>query len=191
MMTTLKRLRPTPGALIGTIALVFALSGAAVAADGTVQTNDIAKKAVTGSKIAKDAVKSGKILDGKIKAKDLAEGVIPAVPEQAYGRIARNGSTAAPGTGAVGIVGVAAGATGVTCYDLAFTPISGTATVAQEGGPARPGATVELQIGSEPGCAAPYTDAATATRALSSADPVVQPLDEPANRDLYVEFIGG
>jgi len=190
-VTTLKSLRPTPGALIGTIALVFAFSGAAMAADGTVNTNDLAKRAVTGSKIAKDAVKGGKILDGKVKAKDLAEGVIPDVPQQAYGRINRNGTTAAPAAGAVGITGVAPGGTGVTCYDLAFTPVSGSATVAQEGAEARPGATVELQIGAQPGCAAPYTDAATASRALSNADPVAQPLDEPANRDLYVEFIGG
>jgi hypothetical protein len=185
---TLTRLRPTPGALIGTIALVFALSGAAVAANGKVQTNDIAKRAVTGSKIARDAVKSGKILDGKVKAKDLAEGV---VPEQAYGRINREGGTAALAAGAVGITGVAAGTPGVTCYDLASAPVSGSATIAEEDPAGRPGATVELQIGAQPGCVAPHTDAATETRAFTSADPVVQPLDEPANRDLYVQFIGG
>jgi hypothetical protein len=190
-VTTLRRLRPTPGTLIGMIALVFAFSGIAVAADSTVNTNDIAKRAVTGSKIAQDAVKGGKILDGKVKAKDLAEGVIPVVPQQAYGRINRNGAAAAPAAGTVGITGVAPGDTGVTCYDLAFTPVSGSATVAQEGAAVRPGATVELQVGAQPGCAAPYTDAATATRALSSADPVTQPLDEPANRDLFVQFIGG
>lgn len=190
-MTTLRRLRPTPGTLIGVIALVFAFSGVAVAVDGTVNTNDLAKRAVTGSKIAKDAVKGGKILDGKVKAKDLADGVIPDVPEQAYGRINRDGTTAAPADGAVGVTGVAAGGAGVVCYDLAFTPVSGSATIAQEAPDARPGATVELQIGAAPGCVAPYTDAATATRAFTNADPVVQPLDQPANRDLYVEFIGG
>ena len=50
-------LRPTPGVLIGVIALVFAFSGAAVAAK-TIQTNDIAKRAVTGKRIARDAVKT-------------------------------------------------------------------------------------------------------------------------------------
>ena len=67
----IRNLRPTPGVLIGAIALVFAFTGAAVAA-GEINTNDIAKKTVTGSRIAKDAVKSAKIADGKIKAKDLA-----------------------------------------------------------------------------------------------------------------------
>jgi hypothetical protein len=189
-MTRIKRLRPTPGTLISTIALVFALSGAAVAANGTVTTEDIAKRAVTGPKIAKDAVKSGKIVDGKVKAKDLAAGVVPTVPSQAYGRINRHGSTAAPTSNSVGITGVAPGDTGITCYDLAFTPISGSATVVEDGGVAsRPGATAELHLGAYPGCAAPYTDAATSTRALRTASPVSQPLDEPANRHLYVQFI--
>jgi hypothetical protein len=190
-MTRIKRLRPTPGTLIATIALVFAMSGAAVAANGTVTTEDIAKRAVTGPKIAKDSVKSGKIVDGKIKAKDLATDVIPEVPSHAYGRINRTAGNAAPAAGAVGITGVAAGPTGITCYDLAAAPVSGSATVVEEGPADRPGATVELLIGAHPGCAAPYTDAATSTRALSTASPVAQPLDEAANRDLYVQFIGG
>jgi hypothetical protein len=190
-MTRMKRLRPTPGTLIGTIALVFAFSGAAVAANGTVNTEDIAKRAVTGPKIAKDSVKSGKIVDGKVKAKDLAEGVIPAVPNQAYGRINRTATSAAATSNSVGITGVAAGSTGITCYDLAVVPVSGSATIVEEGPADRPGATAELQIGAHPGCAAPYTDAATSTRALSTASPVAQPLDDHANRDLYVQFIGG
>ncbi len=125
----IKRLRPTPGVLIGTIALVFAFTGGAVAAQ-TVNTNDIAKKAVTGSRIAKDAVKSGKIADGKIKAKDLASDVIPEVPAQAYGRVNKNGNTVAPETGAVGIAGTSSGGDGLICYDLATLPVSGTASVA-------------------------------------------------------------
>lgn len=189
-MRTLKRLRPTPGALIGTVALVFAFTGGAVAAS-KIQTNDIAKRAVTGSKIARDAVKGGKIADGKVKAKDLADGVIPDVPQQAYGRVNKDGANVAPVAGAVGITGVANGGPGVICYDLAFAPVSGSATLAEGGAADRPGGSVELTIGAEAGCAAPYTDAATSTRELSSASPVAQPLDAPANRDVFVEFIGG
>ena len=91
----ISKLRPSPGVLIGTIALVFAFSGAAVAAQNKVQTNDIAKRAVTGPKIARDSVKSGKIVDGKVKERDLAPGVIPTVPEQAYGRVNKNGANVA------------------------------------------------------------------------------------------------
>ena len=157
----ISKLRPSPGVLIGTIALVFALSGAAVAATN-VQTDDIAKHAVTGKKIARDAIKSGKILDGKVKAKDLAPDVIPTVPEQAYGRVNKSGTDVAPATGAVGITGVSGGGAGVICYDLAFVPVSGTATVVR--GPAdQPGSTVELAITPEAGCAEPYTDASTST----------------------------
>ena len=94
----LRNLRPTPGVLIGTIALVFAFTGGAIAAS-KINTEDIAKKAVTGSRIAKDAIKSGKIIDGKIKAKDLAPDVI--APHMAYGRVNKNDATVAPETGAV------------------------------------------------------------------------------------------
>ena len=93
----LGKLRPTPGLLIGAIALVFAMTGAAVAAKDRIQTNDIAKKAVTGSRIANDAIKSGKIVDGKIKAKDLEAGVIPAAPAAAYGRVNKSGGNVAVG----------------------------------------------------------------------------------------------
>ena len=186
------KLRPSPGTVLGTVAVVFALTGVAVAApDGKVQTSDIASGAVTGKKIASKSIKSGKIADGKIKAISLAPGVIPEVPNQAYGRINKSGNTAAPATGAVGITGVASGGVGVICLDLAVAPASGSATIAQAGGPNRPGATAELAIGSALGCAAPYNDAAVSTRAPTIASPPVQPLDEQADRDVYVTFIGG
>jgi len=173
----IKNLRPSPGALIATIALVFALTGAAVAAT-KVQTNDIANKAVTGAKLARDSVKSGKIVDGKVKAQDLAPGV---VPQQAYGRVNKSGATVTPGAGAVGITGVASGGPGVICYDLAFAPVSGTGTVAGDA-PAQPGATVELVISPTAGCAAPFTDAVTLTKLASGTNPAT-------DKDVYVEFI--
>jgi uncharacterized protein YneF (UPF0154 family) len=101
-MMRIKGLRPSPGVLIGVIALVLALAGGAYAAS-KIQTNDIAKKAVTGPKIAKDAVKSGKIVNGTIKAGDLAAGV---VPKFAYGRISKAGTNVTAAAGAVGITGV-------------------------------------------------------------------------------------
>jgi len=173
-------LRPTPGVLIGVIALVFAFSGAAVAAQ-TIQTNDIAKKAVTGSRIAKDAVKSGKILDGKIKAKDLAPDVIPEVPQMAYGRVNKSGGNVAPAAGAVGITGVASGGQGAICFDLAFAPKSGSATVVR-GADANPGATVELAIPPAAGCNGPYTDAAVTTKTSTTGT--------PDDRDVFVQFVG-
>ena len=190
-MSKLKRLRPTPGTLIGTIAVVFALSGVAVAQSSKIQTADIASGAVTGKKIASKSIKSGKIADGKIKAISLAPGVVPEVPKQAYGRVNKSGTTAAPVAGAVGITGAASGGTGVICLDLAATPVSGSATIVEGGGPNRPGASAELTIGQETGCSAPYTDAAVSTRALTNTEPPAQPLDEPADRDVFVTFIGG
>jgi len=176
----IRKLRPTPGVLIGVIALVFAFTGAAVAAN-KIQTNDIAKKAVTGSRIAKDAVKSGKILDGSVKAKDLANDVLPTVPEMAYGRVNKNGANVAPAAGSVGIVGVAPGGAGAICYDLAFVPVSGSATVVR-GADAQPGATVEMALPPAAGCTAPYTDAATTTKTSTTGN--------PDDRDVFVQFVG-
>ena len=176
----IRNLRPTPGVLIAAIALVFAMSGAAVAAS-KIETNDIAKKAVTGSRIASDAVKGGKIANGSIKAKDLADDVIPSVPQMAFGRVNKQGNNAAPAAGSVGIVGVAPAGAGTVCYDLAFTPVSGSATVVR-GSDAQPGATVELAIPPAAGCTAPYTDAATTTKTSTTGN--------PDDRDLFVQFVG-
>jgi len=184
-------LRPSPGVLIATIALVLAMTGAAYASnENRIHSNDIAKRAVTGRKIARDAVKSGKIANGKIKAKDLAAGVIPNVPTLAYGRVNKNGANPAPAAGAIGITGVAGGGPGVICYDLARPPVSGSATVVTDAGSA--GSTVTMLIGSGAGaCPAPYNDAQTTTTAAPSV--TTNPYQEgaPANRDVYVQFIGG
>lgn len=185
----IRKLRPSPGVLIGTIALVFALSGAAVASNGgKVHTNNLARHAVTGKKLASNSVKGGKIVDGKVKAKDLAPGVIPTVPEHAYGRVNKNGTTVAPVAGAVGINGVASGGVGVICYDLDFAPISGNATVAG-GDPKELGSTVYLVVGAAAGCPAPYNDAATSTRTLRKVTPTDDSPDQAADRNVYVQFI--
>jgi hypothetical protein len=186
----IRKLRPSPGVLIGLTALVFALSGAAVAATNKIHTNDIAKHAVTGNRVAHDAIKGGKIANGKVKAKDLAPNVIPDVPAFAYGRVNKNGANVAPAAGAVGINGVANGGAGVICYDLAAKPVSGSATIATDASSS--GSTVSLVIGAAAGCADPYTDAQTTTvgaPSLSGASPYQE--GTAANRDVYVTFIGG
>jgi hypothetical protein len=179
-MMRIRGLRPSPGVLIGAIALVFALTGGAYAAS-KIQTNDIAKKAVTGPKIAKDAVKGGKIVKGSVKANDLADGVVPQVPQMAYGRVNKAGANVAPVAGAVGITGVANGGPGEICYDLAFTPISGSVTVARKIA-AQPGSTTELVISPAAGCVAPYTDAATTTKLSTTGN--------LTDEDVYVQFVG-
>jgi hypothetical protein len=176
-MARIRRLHPTPGVLIGVIALVFALSGAAIAAT-KIQTNDIAKKAVTGPKIAKDAIKSGKIQNASVKATDLAAGV---VPQFAYGRVNKAGANVTAQAGAVGITGVASGGPGVICYDLSFVPVSGSATTAQKA-LAQLGSTTELLIGASAGCVAPFTDAATVTKNPSNGN--------ANDEDVYVQFVG-
>jgi len=179
-MMRIKNLRPTPGAVIGVVALVFALTGAAVAAS-KIQTNDIAKRAVTGPKIASSAVKGGKIQNGSVKAQDLADGVVPTVPEHAYGRVNKAGATVAPATGAVGITGVTNGGVGQICFDLAAVPVSGSATVVSQAVGAQ-GSTVELVIAPPAGCPAPYVDAMTVTK-LSTTGAL-------EDEDVYVQFVG-
>ena len=145
------RLRPSPGTVLGTIAdrLHPHRSRGRGAQTARSRPGDIASGAVTGKKIASKSIKSGKIADGKIKAISMAPGVIPEVPQQAFGRVNKSGTTAAPVAGAVGITGAASGGLGVICLDLAFVPVSGSATVVEGGGPNRPGATAELTIGTE------------------------------------------
>ena len=84
-MRSARSLRPSPAMLVALTALVFALSGAAVAATkiGTsdikskaVTTAKIDKKAVTGNRIAADAVKSGKIKDEGVKRENIAADAI-------------------------------------------------------------------------------------------------------------------
>ena len=175
----IRKLRPSPGVLIGVIALVFAFTGAAVAAN-KVQTDDIAKQAVTGAGSRRTRSSPGRILDGSVKGKDLANDAPPQVPQMAYGRVNKSGNNAAPGTGAVDIVGVAPAGAGSVCYDLAFVPVSGSATVVRGAG-GQPGATVELAIPPAAGCSEPYTDAATTTKTSTT---------NPDDRDLFVQFTG-
>jgi hypothetical protein len=87
-MRNLKRLRPSPALLVAGVALVMAMSGAAIAlpGKGKVKSNDIAKGAVKSKAIAKGAIgskqikgksiKGNRIKDKAIKAKQIAEATI-------------------------------------------------------------------------------------------------------------------
>ena len=108
----------------------------------------------------------------------------------AYGRVSKNGANVAPANNSVGITGVANGGPGVICYDLAAAPVSGSATIVTDTNSA--GSTVSLLIGAGTGCVAPYTDAQTTTVSaptLSATSPYEE--GSAANRDVYVEFVGG
>ena len=172
----LRNLRPTPGVLIGTIALVFAMTGGAIAHNGKVDTNDIKRKAVTAPKIARDAVKSGKIIDGKVKRRDLADNV---VPEIAHGRVNKEGNNVTVAAGSKGIAGAVSGGEGVICYDLAKEAVSGTANAVADAQPGT-GATVEVHVNPPSGCTAPHDDAVTVTQTGPTGE----------NRDVYVQFMG-
>jgi hypothetical protein len=87
-MDWLKTVRPTPALIVAMVALVTAMSGAAIAlpGKGTVSTNDIKKAAITKKLIAKGAVgsqqiigksiKGNRIKDGGVKAKQIADATI-------------------------------------------------------------------------------------------------------------------
>lgn len=105
-MSRISRLRPSPAAVIGTVALVFALSGVAVALPGknTVATKDIKKNAVTTPKLKNAAVTGAKLGDGAVTtAKIDAEAVTGAkVNEATLGKVpaATSADTAAKATAA-------------------------------------------------------------------------------------------
>ena len=77
-MRTLSRLRPTPALIVAMIALVLAMSGAAMAlpGKGDVQSNDIQKDAVKSKHIIKNAVRSQEVQGKSLKGNDLKDGAI-------------------------------------------------------------------------------------------------------------------
>lgn len=98
--------RPSPAAALAVVALVFALSGVAVAlpGKGTVATKDIRKNAVTAAKIKNGAVVAAKLGAGSVgTAKIGAEAVTGAkVNEATLGKVpaAASADTAAKATSA-------------------------------------------------------------------------------------------
>jgi hypothetical protein len=77
-MKRLSRARPTPALIVALIALVAAMSGAAVAlpGKGEVTSNDIAKDAVRSKHIEKNAVGSQEVAGKSLKGNDLKDGAI-------------------------------------------------------------------------------------------------------------------
>lgn len=145
--------------------------------DAAVDSAKLANDAVTTQKVADSAVTSAKIKDGEVSAADIAPGVVPSVPQMAYGRVNKTGGTVDLVAGGTGIVGATNNGGGIVCYDLAFAPVSGTATVVHES-VVDPGSTVEILIGAEAGAGC---DAKTVTK--RSTDGAL------ADEDVYVQFI--
>ena len=71
--------RPSPAMVVAIVALVTALGGGAYAAS-RVDTKDIAKQAVTGSKIAPNAVKGKKVRDDSLSGAKINENSLGEVP---------------------------------------------------------------------------------------------------------------
>lgn len=107
-MSSFKALRPTPAMFVALIALVMAMSGAAVALPGknSVDATDLAKGSVTTRAIEKGAIgskqidgksiKGNRLKDGAVKAQQLADGAVTDA------KLADNAVTAAKvGTGAL------------------------------------------------------------------------------------------
>ncbi len=77
--------RPTPGLVVGCVALAVALGGTSVAAvvalpRGSVGTLQLKSSAVTTKKLAGNAVTSTKVRNGSLLASDFKAGQLPAGP---------------------------------------------------------------------------------------------------------------
>jgi hypothetical protein len=70
-MKHLKGVRPSPALFVSMIALVMAMSGAAIAAKATVTSSDIKKAAVTTQKLANGAVTKKKVAKGAIGSQQI------------------------------------------------------------------------------------------------------------------------
>lgn len=100
------RLRPSPAAVIAVVALVFAVSGVAVALPGknTVVSKDIKKNAVTAAKIKNGAVTEPKLGDGAVSTSKIGadavtgakvnEGTLGKVPSATTAETATKATTA-------------------------------------------------------------------------------------------------
>lgn len=143
-------------------------------ADSAVDSSKLAGAAVDSSKLADSSVTSAKVKDGEITAADLAAGT---VPQQAFGRVNKSGATVTVVAGGTGILGATNDGGGIICYDLAFVPTSGTATVVHEN-IAEPGPTVEALLAPD---AAPGCDAETFTKGSDTGT--------LTDEDVYVQFI--
>jgi len=105
-MSRPKLKRPTPGTVLGTLALIVALAGnaSAFSSHTIVRKGDIAKGAVTAKAIAKGAVHAKALAKGAVNSKALAKG---AVGPDALAADAVTASALAPGSvygGALGPV---------------------------------------------------------------------------------------
>lgn len=91
-----KRLRPSPAAAIAVVALVFAVSGVAVALPGknTVATKDIKKNAVTAAKIKDGAVTTGKLGNDAVTGAKVDEATLGKVPSAGTADTATKATTA-------------------------------------------------------------------------------------------------
>jgi hypothetical protein len=114
-MSKLKPRRPSPGTILGTIALVVAVAGNANAFSSSrviVRRGDIAKGAVTAKALASGAVHPKALAKGAVTAKALKKGAVTAV---ALGPDAVTAAALAPGS----VYGGALGA--VTVHSAAIT----------------------------------------------------------------------
>jgi hypothetical protein len=108
-MSKLKLRRPSPGTILGTIALVVAVAGNANAFSSTrviVRRGDIGKGAVTAKTLASGAVHPRALAKGAVTARALKTG---AVGTKALGADAVTSAALAPGSvygGALGVVTV-------------------------------------------------------------------------------------
>lgn len=70
--------KPSPALVVATIALIAAMSGAAIALPGknSVKSNDIAKNSVKSKQIKKNAIKSKHVKDGAIGGAEIADGAV-------------------------------------------------------------------------------------------------------------------
>lgn len=92
----LRRLHPSPALIVGVIALVFAVSGVAVALPGknSVATKDIKKGAVTAAKIKDGAVTTGKLGNDAVTGAKVNEATLGKVPSAGTADTAAKATTA-------------------------------------------------------------------------------------------------
>jgi hypothetical protein len=151
--------RPSPALAVSIVALVLALTGAAIALPGrsTVSTNDIKRAAVSSSKIKDRAVTEVKIENGSVNTKKIKDGAVTppkvdgALP-RAYAFVDQN--QAIVHAASLGVASASASLEGdFVCFaGLPFEPLTVQVTVARTGGGAEADFPNAFAPGDNPAC---------------------------------------
>ncbi len=160
MRNLLKLRRPSPAMIVAIVALIVALTGTAMAGVATISKisgKTVKKNSLPGNRIKTNTVTGKQINESTLSQVPAALSLVAGAPQvSAFARVSDAGVVSA-GTG---VTSVTHSNPGRYCFDLAETPVTGTASAKNSTSPFRTVAYLDFPGGGA--CTAPNTDALVA-----------------------------